>query len=179
MANANFNPGKVTTGKGNVQGYIFVGESNATAPTDSTTPLAGFKSLGYISEDGVVNTYDQESENIKDWNGNVVLTVLTSTEDTFKFTLLESLNEDVLKFVYGDDAVSNGVLTVAGAEPVERKLVLEMATVGGKKKRIYIPRAKVSEVGDISYVAGEATAYELTVAALSDGTMMHQEFIEA
>lgn len=176
---ANLTPAKVTTGKGNVQGYVFVGTSASTAPTDATTALSGFTSLGYISEDGVTNTYDQEVETVKDWNGNVVLTALTSTEDKFKFTLLESLNADVQKFVYGDNSVASGVLTVAGNEPAEHPLVFEMVTVDGKKKRIYIPRAKVSEIGDISYKADEVTSYELTIDALSNGTYMHKEFIQS
>ena len=46
--------------------------------------------------------------------------------------------------------------------------VLDLFLTGSKRKRICITSAGVSEVGDISYVAGEALGYDTTLACDPD-----------
>lgn len=173
-------PNNVTTGKPKASGQVYIAASTVTAPTDATTALAtGFKSLGYISEDGVTNSYKRTTEDIKDWSGSTVQTVQTEVSDEYKFTLIESTNSDVLNFVYGAGKFASNKLTVDGTELGEQKLVFEMMTLGGKAQRLYIPRAKVIELGDIVYKAGEAVGYEVTVKALHDGTASHYMMLES
>lgn len=175
---------KVTTGKPLVGGAIQVGDSSATAPTDAKTPLVGFTPLGYISEDGVSNSNSPETDNIKAWGGDIVQTYQTEKADTFTFTLIEPLREAVKKFVYGEDnvTVSNGLTTVqANAdEAVEHKIIIDMIMTGNILKRIYIPRAKLTEIGEITYADESAVGYECTITALPDANEnTHYEFEEA
>ena len=91
------NSAYVTAGKPKIGGAVFRAPLGTTLPTDATTSLdAAFKDLGYCSEDGVTNANTIESDNIKAWGGDTVLALQTDKTDTFTFTLLEGMTEDVL-----------------------------------------------------------------------------------
>ena len=72
MANVASN---VSAGKPKTTGAIWVAPKGSTLPTDTATALdAAFKCLGYCSDDGLTNSTDLESETIKAWGGDTVLT---------------------------------------------------------------------------------------------------------
>lgn len=188
MANTKAN---VSTGKPAVAGAIYrglIGE-NLTIPTDATTSLdTDFKCLGYVSEDGLTNSMSGEKEEIKAWGGDPVLVTNDNQEDQFKFTLLEVLNEDVLKAVYVDENVTVVAATTTvpkhitivknGAEQPYCAWVVEMLLQGDNPKRIVIPKGKISEVGEIVYKDDEAIGYEITIsAAKDDNGNTHYEYL--
>ena len=174
----------VTTGKPKTTGGIWVGPLDATAPSDASTNLsADFVCLGYASEDGVTNTFSPDTDTIRAWGGDTVLTPVNGKEDTFTFTLIEALNEDVLKLVFGSSnvtgALGTGLTVKANNDDTDDvSLVFEMVLRGGVLKRIYLPICHVTEVGEITYTDGDAVGYEVTVTAQPDSYgNSHYEYI--
>lgn len=186
MAN---NTENVTASKPAVGGAIYNAplSDSLTIPESASAAMStfySFKSLGYVSEDGVVNSNSPESEDVKAWGGDTVLNTQTDKADTFKFTLLEVLNEDVLKAIYTDANVTKDTetgeikVTANSKEGVYSAWVIDMLLRDGKKKRIVIPNAKIAELGDITYKDDEATGYEVTLSAAPDKDgNTHYEYI--
>ena len=164
----------VSTGKPKIGGAIYRAPFGTTLPTDATTALdAAFKNLGYVSEDGLVNSNTAETESIKAWGGDIVADLQTEKPDTFTATFIEAMNEDVLKATYGDDNVSGTLAT--GMTIKANSKVLPVASwvvdmiLGEHLKRIVIARGQVTEVGDIEYKDDTVIGYPLTISAYPGG----------
>lgn len=177
---------KVTVGKPKVGGAIHWAPIGSTLPTSATATLDGaFVELGYVSEDGLTNNNSPESDTVKAWGGDTVLNLQTDRPDTFAFTLIEALNEDVLKTVYGSSNVTkdgSGNLTVkATAQDMPSGAwVFDMIMKGGRAKRIVVPNGTISELGEITYKDDEAVGYNVTITDVPDSSgVYHYEYITA
>ena len=160
----------VTTSKPKIGGAVYRAPVGTTLPTDATTALdEAFVCLGYISEDGLTNANSPDGDKIKAWGGDTVYTYQKEKDDTFQFKLLEALNPDVLKTVYGDDNVTGTVqagLTVkANSSAAEDKAWVVELILNGVLKRVVVPKAKITEMDDIVYADEEALGYDITITA--------------
>ena len=177
--------GYVSAGKPAIGGAVYRAAKGTSAPTDAVTALASaFKALGYCSEDGLTNSNSPSTTDIKAWGGDIVLNIQEEKTDTFQTTLIEVLNEDVLKAVYGSSNVSGALATgltvkANATEPEEGVWAIDMVLNSNTVKRIVIPHGKISEIGDISYTDSDAIGYEITITALPDSSgNTHYEYIQ-
>lgn len=183
MANTATN---VSTGKPNKSGAIFFAPLGTPLPTDTdATRDAAFVALGYVSDDGLTNDNSPESSQIKAWGGDTVLNMQTERPDSFQFTLLEVLNADVLKAVYGDtnvivdDQTGNITVKATADELNGGSWIIDMIMRGGRKKRIVIPNGTISELGTITYKDDDTVGYQLTITDVPDANgVYHYEYIK-
>lgn len=186
MSDAGNTVTNVTAGKPKTTGAVYRAPLGSTIPTDPTTTLSSdYVCLGFCSDDGVTNSGEMESENIKAWGGQNVLTTSSSTDDKFKFKLIEVLKKEVLKFVYGNSNVTGDLTSgtgiavgVNGYSQEDNIIVIDMIMRNNAVKRIVIPSATISEVGEIAYKDNEAVGYDITLACAADSAgNTHYEYI--
>lgn len=168
-----------------VGGALYRAPKGTTCPTDATTALdPAFKSLGYISQDGMTNSNTTETNEVKAWGGDTVSDEETGHTDTFACTLIEALNVDVLKAVFGDDNVTGALDTgitvdVNGKKQVEACWVCDMVLRDEVLKRIVIKDGKITAVGDVSYKDSDVIGYNITVKAYPDAAgSTHKEYMK-
>lgn len=169
---ANNNAQNVSVGKPKVGGAVFVAPIGTAIPTDATTALnEAFVNVGYISEDGVTNEIETDSEEIKAWGGDIVLNPQTSRAERFTFTMIET-NEQSLKLAFGDSNVTvsgTGFAVVHNGKDREEHVIVVETLIGSDRvKRQIAPRGKVTEMGEIVYKDDEVLGYETTVSAMLD-----------
>lgn len=188
MANTKEN---VTFGKPKVSGAIYraVCGDGVTIPTTVSEDLdSDLICLGYVSEDGVTHTMENSDEGIKAWGGDTVLVPDVDRTDSFQFTLLEVMNEDVLKAVFVDSNVTVTAATssapkqiaVASNSAVQPDCVwvIDMIMQGGNPKRIVIPKGAITEIGEVTYKDDEAVGYQITVNGKADSSgNTHYEYM--
>lgn len=174
----------VTVAKPKKGGAVFRAPLGTALPASAADKLdEAFKSLGYVSTDGVTNANSPESERVKAWGGDTVYTYQKEKTDTFKMTLIEALNAEVLKTVYGDENVTGtletGIAIKANSdEQAESAFVIDTILRGGVLKRVVIPSAAVTAVGDVKYADESVLGYETTLTATPDDTgNTHYEYM--
>lgn len=171
MAN---NAQDVSFGKPKASGGVWYAPAGTTLPTNATDALGSdFVSVGYVSEDGLVNSVETDTAEINAWGGDTVLSGQTSFKETFTVNLLET-NQYALELYYGADNVTvdgSGNITVnqTGTPLPEVVVVFETVMTGGRIKRIVLPHAVIADrSGEITYTDGEAVQYPVQFTALPD-----------
>ena len=147
-----------------------------TIPTNGIDPLdENFKDNGYLSQDGITNTIDQDFSDVIAFGGDRVLSVRTSRSESFQFGMIET-NPESLALTYGPENVSvdaaSGNITVKhnGLDSPLLVHVFEFALRGNCVKRIVVPLGQVTDIDDIQYQDGseDPVTYTVTIAAMPD-----------
>lgn len=156
-----------------ITGEVNVAPVGTAAPTNSTSALnASFVGLGYVSEDGVTESWDDSVDTIKAWQNNqVVRAVTTDSVATFQFVLIETKGKTQELYYKGSTIAVVGAgqwkIDVKGAQSDPRAWVIDVLD-GTKHYRIYIATGEVTERGAIVYSNGEPIGFDVTVTAYAD-----------
>lgn len=159
-------------------GVASVAPTGTTGPTGMGALNVAFKDLGWISDDGLVEAFDESRTNFTPWGSkSPVKSVVTSTVKTFQVTFWES-NLDVLGVYFKLGAAATADVTsqiVAIAEqanpaPDPRAWVFDILE-GTNHVRLYVPKAEVTGRGNLVYKADQVIGYQATMTAYagSDG----------
>ena len=155
-------------------GELSIAATTATAPTDVATALGtGWKGLGYTQEDGATISRSLDRTEVSAWQSvTPVRYIYNGATLTIAAAMLQS-NDDIAKLWFGggDFAAGAGAGEFKADLPtipvgVERTVVLEWSddTV---KSRLYIPRAELTDTGDVQISRTAATSFQLTWSALA------------
>ena len=162
----------VSSAKGVKGGYIFSAPVGTKLPTDIKTALdPAFLVLGFVSEDGYVETIESDSEDLVDMNGDLMDSPKTSRVESAQFTLAE-IKAETLKVQYGEGNVTdeNGIIAVRHNSESDcvRSYVLELLLKNGRRWRKVVPKGQSSELDDLTIAVGELCARALTMKYLTD-----------
>lgn len=168
----------MTTNSSNVRvgvsGEVLMGATTAAAPSGTGGTTVGFTGLGLVSEDGVTETRDRSSDDLKAWqNAATVRTVITDSKLTYTFTLIETKKETV-ELYYGTTVTagaSDGNFVIVPANTGGRRSFVIDVVDGAELMRTYIPSGEVTEVGEKKYASGEPIGYEVTITAYPDSAL--------
>ena len=176
----------VRVGSPKVGGYAFSAALGTAVPTNATTALAaayGTGLLGYIPSDGLTRSTAVDTEDIQDWNLDVVRVVVTDKSAEFTCTLIE-MNENVLKEVYGatNVTVTTGAFDIAyDGEPLPHKQYAFELKDGARVGRIAINDGQIINVGDVSYTKSAVIGHEVTIKCFLDASnkFFHEYWADA
>lgn len=177
----------VSVGKPAIGGAIFRAPLGTTLPTSADGTLnSAFECLGYVSSDGVTNSQGRETSEVVAWGGDVVLTPQTKKTDTYKMTLIESLNLEVLKVAYGDSNVSgtlsSGVTVKANSKELDHAVwVIDRIYNDGTLSRTVIPDGQPITVDDVTYKDNDPVGFPVTINANPFSTFdgdTHREYLK-
>ncbi len=163
-------------------GELFTAVVGTAAPTDASTALAvAWKGLGYTQEDGATIGRSLDREAVTAWQSVTPLRyIYNGASLTVAAAMLQS-NKEIAKLWFGggdfaETSVGSGQFksdlpTVPTG--IERAIVLEW-TEDTIKNRLYIPRAELSETGDVQVTRTAPQAFQMTWSALapSSGTTL-------
>jgi hypothetical protein len=151
-----------------VTGTLLRAPLGATAPTDAVTaPDAAFLDLGYIGEEGYVESNKRDTEKKKAFGGATVKILQKDFTATVKLSFLESTNAEVLKSVYGDDNVSidGDDITIKKNKIMLPHSAWIMDTIDESVGliRSYIPDGQVISLDDIKRVHTDTIMYTIEI----------------
>lgn len=164
-----------------ITGEVYKAPLGSTAPTDATTALAAaFVGLGYVSEDGITESWDDSVDNIVAWqNATTVRSATTESTLTIACMLIQT-NAAVLEAFHRGSQVTEPVASEyqIDVKPITADpsaWVLDVVD-GAKLIRIYVGNGEITERGEVVYANGQPIGYPITITAYPDanGNLMQK-----
>jgi hypothetical protein len=141
-----------------------------------TQPTDPWKALGAISEDGLTNGWDEESQQFTPWGlTSPFRTQITQSVRTFGLTVWETSRLAVMSLQYRIDEADftpdgDGLTKFAEtASPVPDRRAFWFLVIDGDNYRgFYVPEGEINDRGDVTYKQDEMSGFEWTVTTYPD-----------
>lgn len=148
-------------------------------PTDAVTALgSAFVAGGYVSEDGLKLTPSISTSDIRDWSGSLVRRIIQTFDGTLSWNMLQT-DEESLKVAFGDANVTataatsshgNQLSVSLNATLPERSSWAFSMKDGDHRIRVVVPDGQVTTVGEVSFTAGGAIVWPVTLSCYPDSS---------
>lgn len=156
-----------------ITGEVYYAPTGTALPTDSTTALAAtYQGLGYLSDDGVTEAWDDSVDVIVAWqSATTVRSATTSSTGTLGFTMIESKGRVLQTFYRGstmaESPVGNFKLEVKPITADPKVWVLHVID-GTKLIRMVVGNGEITERGEVAYKNGVPIGYPVKVSCYPD-----------
>lgn len=153
-------------------------------------PLSPWLPLGAVSEDGLTQGFDEDSQSFTPWGYTApIRTTITSSLRTFSLTVWETGRIIVQSLQYrvptADLAPASGLTTFAEtASPVPDRRAFWFIVLDGDtfKRGFFVPEGEITERSDVSHKQDEVAGFEWTITAYPDeagNTVYHADRVPA
>lgn len=169
------NKSNITIGRPTDGGAVFWAPAGTTLPTSADEDLdAAFENLGYVTEDGVTISTEEEREDIVAWGPEDVMSAETAYRKTATLALLETARKSVLEFLYGKENVHEDgekLYWDDSGEPLPRGvLIIDTLQNNGSatpriKRQIFGDAQFVDRSGDHVYNNSDPLSFPVVVKA--------------
>ncbi|WP_326768867.1 phage tail protein [Streptomyces sp. NBC_01591] len=151
-----------------------VGTPALTSPLEQ--PADPWAALGAISDDGLVNGWDEDSQEFTPWGlTSPFRTQITKSVRTFSATMWETSRTSVMSLHYRLDAAAltpdgEGITKFAEtASPVPDRRAFWFIVLDGESARgFYVPQGEISDRSDVTYKQDEMSGFEWTITTYPD-----------
>lgn len=153
-------------------------------------PLSPWLPLGAVSEDGLTQGFDEDSQSFTPWGYTApIRTTITSSLRTFSLTVWETGRVIVQSLQYRVDTAdltpTSGLTTFAEtASPVPDRRAFWFVVLDGDtfKRGFFVPEGEITERSDVSHKQDEVAGFEWTITAYPDdagNTVYHADRVPA
>lgn len=162
-------------------GAIRSGDIVSTIPTTfaaAETAANALADSGYVSEDGLEMGNDLSTNDIREWNRNVIRKVLDTFDNTFTWSLIQ-FDEASWKQALGDEYVDKTAATTTHGEQLHIKLGAHLSPIrswafllkdGDTRVIIFVTRGQITTLDSITFNATDPVAIPVTLSCYDDGT---------
>ncbi|TGB13841.1 phage tail protein [Streptomyces sp. MZ04] len=152
-------------------------------------PMPPWEPLGAISDDGLVQGFDEDSQEYTPWGfTSPIRTTITKSLRTFKITVWETGRTTVRSLQYripvADLTPASGLTTFAEtASPLPDRRAFWFVVLDGETSLgFYVPEGEISDRSDVTHKQDEMAGFEWTVTAypdISGNTVYHADRVPA
>lgn len=155
----------------------WVAPLGTSSPGDpEVQPLAPWLPLGAISDDGLVQGFDEDSQSFTPWGlTSPIRTTITQSLRTFGLTVWETGRVIVTSLQYrvpsADLTPTSGLTSFAEtASPVPDRRAFWLVVLDGDsfQRGFYVPEGEITERSDVSHKQDEVAGFEWTITAYPD-----------